>query len=261
MTAATGRHSEVANHFDRYAEGDRWGALYDPGNPASHSFLARRAATVALLGDLTDARVLDIGCGSGALLGPLARADLAAYVGIDVAPTMIQEARRNAGELGLGERFAFDTGDVTALDLPGAGFDCVVGMGLLEYFDDPSVVVREALRVTKPGGLVVFTIPNRACLNNWMIRLFAPFRALGRGLTGRRRDDVRREEYGPAEFRRLFTGLGCEVVGESFYNKLVLPYPLTALAPGLARAAARRAEATAGLHWTATGLIVSARRE
>jgi SAM-dependent methyltransferase len=259
MTAATDRQSTVTGHFDRYAEGDRWGALYDPVNPASHSFLARRDAVVELMGDVRGACVLDLGCGSGALAGSLRNAGLERYAGIDLAPRMIEGCRANLEHLEVGPEWTADVGDVTALDFPDAHFDRVIGMGLIEYFDDPRTVVREALRVARPGALLVFTIPHRACLNEWVIRAASPFRALGRTHKSGERADVRRDTYTPARFRALFEELGAPVVDERYYNRLVLPYPFTRLVPRTARAAARWAEPKRGLAFTATGYIAAAR--
>lgn len=264
MTAAMGtaadRQSAVTDHFDRYAEGDRWGELYDPTNPVSHSFRARRDATMDLLGDLEGLDVLDLGCGSGALLAPLQHAPLRRYLGVDLAPNMIGAFRDHLDELGLDERFAARVGDVTAVDEPDASFDRIAGMGLIEYFDDPSAVVRESLRLLRPGGVMVFSIPHRACLNEWMVRLFAPARALGRAFTKEPRPDVKRDTYTPERFRALFEKLGAEVVDERYYNKLVLPYPLTRIAPGLAHGAARWAEPRSGWKIAATGYIAAARK-
>lgn len=259
MTATTDRQAAVTGHFDRYAEGDRWGELYDPANPRSHSFIARRDAVVDLMGDVASARVLDLGCGTGALAGALRDKGLARYAGIDLAPRMIEGCRANLEHLAVGPEWTADVGDVTALDFDDASFDRIVGMGLIEYFDDPRAVVKEALRVARPGALMIFTIPHRACLNEWMIKASAPFRSLGRAVTSGERPDVRRDTYSPARFRKLFEELGAPVVDERYYNKLVLPYPFTRLMPGAARAAARWAERRRGLAFTATGYIAAAR--
>jgi SAM-dependent methyltransferase len=252
----TGRQDAVTEHFDRYAD---WGDLYDPANPRSHGFLARRAAALALCGDLTGRLVLDLGCGTGVLFDEAGTSRAAAYLGIDAAPNMVEAARMNLRALGRPETFTAEVGDVTKLALPDASFDVVVGLGLLEYFDDPRAVVREAVRVAKPGALLVFSTPRRGSLNGAMIALSRPLRAVARALTGRRNERLHRDERSDAEFRALFESEGCKLVADRVYNKLLMPWPMTTLAPRLARRAAAWAERRRGLRFLATGSVAAFR--
>lgn len=252
------RQARVTAHFDAYAVDDRWGELYDARNPRSHGFLARRRKTLELLGDVRGKRVLDLGCGSGAMLGVL-RGAAVEYHGIDIAPTMVAVAKRHIDQLGLGAGFRVAVGSVHALPYRSGSFDAAVGMGLLEYFDEPETVVAEALRVLKPHGTLVFTIPRRGSLDDLAVRATAPVRAGLRAITGRR-GDIGRGLYRDDEFRAVFRRLGCAIVGERFYNKLPLPYPFTKLAPRLAARAAARVEDRPGFTALATGYIVACRK-
>jgi ubiquinone/menaquinone biosynthesis C-methylase UbiE len=98
-------------------------------------------------------RVLDIGCGTGALTFPAADSAGAANVaGIDASPEMIEVARRKAGKRGVDLQFRL----APAEDLPFADgeFDVVLSGFMLHHL--PEDVMRqafaEALRVLKPGG-------------------------------------------------------------------------------------------------------------
>lgn len=255
MSLAFDRQATVKGHFDAYAINNRWGDLYDPANPHSNSFLARRLRSVELLGDLTGKRLLDLGCGTGALVELLARQKVE-YEGIDIAPNMIQVAQTHINELGLASTFKVQVGSVESLPYTAAHFDAVVGMGLLEYFDHPETVVREAIRVAKPGALLVFTVPQKFCLDDILVRATQPFRAIARKLAGKS-SDIERDKYTKEEFRKLFTNLGCMVVGERFYNKLILPYPLSSLWPKLAYGMAAYVEERPGLEFFATGYILA----
>jgi len=255
MNSAADRRTAVKGHFDAYAVNNRWGDLYNPANPISHSFLARRLRCVELLGDLMGKKLLDLGCGTGALIELLARQKME-YEGVDIAPNMIQVAQIQIDQLELGPAFKVRVGSVESLPYPAASFDAVVGMGLLEYFDRPDAVIREALRVAKPGALLVFTIPQKFCLDDLIVRATRPLRTVARKLVGKP-SEIGRDKYTKQEFQRLFTDLGCKVVGERFYNKLILPYPISRFWPKLAYGMADYMEERPGFEFFATGYIVA----
>ena len=92
-------------------------------------------------------RVLDVGCGTGVLLERLPGPS----VGLDRSPAMLARARRRLPHAPL------VVGDAAALPFPDASFDAAVTNSALHYLDDPAAAVRELVRVTKPGGAVVWT--------------------------------------------------------------------------------------------------------
>ncbi len=95
------------------------------------------------------ARVLDAGCGTGALSEAIrARDATAALHGIDLGEAFLVAARRRVP----GARF--DRGDITALAAPDAGFDAALSLLVLEFIPDRAHAVAELRRVTRPGGLV-----------------------------------------------------------------------------------------------------------
>ncbi|MBX7450456.1 class I SAM-dependent methyltransferase [Mycolicibacterium sp. 3033] len=97
-------------------------------------------------------RVLDIGCGTGEHTILLTRLGYD-VVGVDGAPTAVEQARRNAGAHGVDARFAVRD----ALDLgTSPTFDTVVDSALFHVFDagDRVRYVRSLRNVTLPGALV-----------------------------------------------------------------------------------------------------------
>lgn len=93
------------------------------------------------------ARVLDVGCGNGALLGLLAPR-IASGVGVDASPRMIERARARA--VGL-TNLSFAAIDGPRLPLPDQSVDVVISLLSFRYLDwDP--IMQEFARVLAPGG-------------------------------------------------------------------------------------------------------------
>jgi len=110
---------------------------------------------VAQLAPVPGEQVLDVACGAG----HLGRA-LAAHVGqvsaVDLTPEMLEQGDRLALAAGL-RNIAFLRGDATALPWLDAQFDLVVCRITLHQVADPAAVVREMVRVTRPGGRIGIT--------------------------------------------------------------------------------------------------------
>jgi len=103
-------------------------------------------------------RLLDVGCGSGLTL-VLAAARGAIPAGLDVSPGLLAIARERLPEADLRE------GDMESLPFGDAAFDAVTGVNAFQFAGDPRRALREAARVTRPGGRVVaslFAAPERS---------------------------------------------------------------------------------------------------
>jgi ubiquinone/menaquinone biosynthesis C-methylase UbiE len=147
MSSGGDRTSEIIRqHWDRRA------TTFD--NEAGHGLVSdeQRHAWHDVLSRLTGPppqRVIDIGCGTGFLA--LRFAELGhAVTGIDLAPRMIDQARRNADDLGLQVDFSVD--DAAGLDSPSETYDLLVARHVLWNLPEPRLGVAEWLRVLRPGG-------------------------------------------------------------------------------------------------------------
>jgi ubiquinone/menaquinone biosynthesis C-methylase UbiE len=100
-------------------------------------------------------QALDVASGAGHLGRALAPR-LGHVSALDLTPEMLEQGDRLAHEAGL-NNISFLRGDAAALPWLDAQFDLVVCRITLHQVDDPAAVVREMVRVTRPGGRVGIT--------------------------------------------------------------------------------------------------------
>jgi SAM-dependent methyltransferase len=146
--------------------------------------VATRGAYLDLLAPAPGERVLDAGCGSGAVTRELARrvAPGGRVVGLDPNPGLLAAARERAEQEGLGEVLEWRPGDVRALPCADAEFDAVVCATVLVHVPDDDGggrAVRELVRAVRPGGRVGVLEPDPE-----VFLLAHPDRALTRRIVG-----------------------------------------------------------------------------
>jgi ubiquinone/menaquinone biosynthesis C-methylase UbiE len=100
--------------------------------------------------------VLEVGSGTGVLCRDLARlvGPRGRVTGVEPSRVFVAAARELAREDGLARRIAFRVGDGTALRFPANRFDGALAVTVLLHVLDPSAIVGELVRVTRPGGIV-----------------------------------------------------------------------------------------------------------
>jgi ubiquinone/menaquinone biosynthesis C-methylase UbiE len=127
---------------------------YDQGwRGRLHHQIADRVAVLALARVPAPVRVLDIGCGTGYLLGVLAAhaPQAEALAGIDASPEMIGAASEAATD----DRLRFVVGAAERLPWPAATFDLVVSTTSFDHWADQQRGLAECARVLVPGGYLV----------------------------------------------------------------------------------------------------------
>jgi ubiquinone/menaquinone biosynthesis C-methylase UbiE len=147
-----------------------WGSA--PYQPVAETSADIHELTVERLDPRPGLRWLDLACGTGAA-AERAAARGALVTGIDLAPALIDIARKRAAALGL--EIDYRVGDCERLDLPDARFDAVSSTFGVMFTPDHAATARELARVTRPGG--------RIALANWtptggvagMFAMMAPF--------------------------------------------------------------------------------------
>ncbi len=96
--------------------------------------------------------VLEVGTGPGFFAILLAEAGYH-VTAIDLTPSMLEEARRNAGK--LSENIDFMEMNAQALDFEDGRFDVVLSRNVTWNLPDPELAYAEWTRVLKPGGLLL----------------------------------------------------------------------------------------------------------
>jgi 2-polyprenyl-3-methyl-5-hydroxy-6-metoxy-1,4-benzoquinol methylase len=103
-------------------------------------------------------RILEIGSGGGHVLRMFKRAKLTA---VDVSDVFLQTAKKNLAGYGV----EFIKGEIDKLGLPPGQFDRIICTEVLEHTKDPEAILREIVRLLKPSGRAVITVPNDPLIN------------------------------------------------------------------------------------------------
>ncbi|HUL05829.1 MAG TPA: class I SAM-dependent methyltransferase [Candidatus Acidoferrum sp.] len=123
--------------------------------------------TVERLALAEGARVLDVGCGTGASALPAAERVGAAgrVIGVDLAESLLRRGREKAQQRGL-RNIEFRCADMTALPFADGDFDAVVCVFAIFFVPDMERQVAELWRMVRPGG--------RLAITTWGPRMFEP---------------------------------------------------------------------------------------
>jgi len=136
----------IADASRRYF--NRWAARYDR-SVAQVWFHENHRLIVQAVDPPAEARILDVGCGTGQLAARLAqRVQSGSVLGVDPAEEMIRVARRQHRRKCL--RFAVGSSDAIPADAD--AFDVVVSTISFHHWARPVESLREIARVLRPGG-------------------------------------------------------------------------------------------------------------
>ena len=131
---------------------DGWVSTYDADVEQWGYDAPERLAAHVVTADAARGEVLDAGCGTGRVGRALRQAGVRTIVGIDFSVESLAVARQRGD---YAELQHLDLNE--ALPFTSNRFASVVSAGVFTYLSDPSAVLRELVRITRPDGLVVFT--------------------------------------------------------------------------------------------------------
>lgn len=133
---------------------DQWAGKYDSDLVGEFGWVGPERAVEVLVGyTSSDARVLDAGAGTGLAGAILALKGYRDIVAMDLSQGMLEAARakgvyRKLHQMTMGE----------PLDFPSDSFDAVISTGVLTVGHAPPSSFDELLRITRPGGYIVFSL-------------------------------------------------------------------------------------------------------
>ncbi len=139
----------MVNDYDYYAA-QRQEEL-KKGEKLPHRFV-EKPAMKKLLPDLSNKRVLMLGCGTGEESVLLEQFGATNMVGIDLSKESVRLANETY------PKHSFNVADMHNLDFEDATFDFVYSSLTIHYSNHPLDVYKEVMRVLKPNGILQFSI-------------------------------------------------------------------------------------------------------
>lgn len=129
--------------------------------------------SIKVLGDIKGKKVLDYGCGNGALSVVLAKMG-ANVSGFDISEEAVRVSTTMAEYNGVGNVTNFKVASAYDSGFPDQSFDLIIGQAILHHLGDKETLARELNRLLKPGGKAVFFECFGDSLILERVRLFFP---------------------------------------------------------------------------------------
>jgi SAM-dependent methyltransferase len=192
--------------YDAMAAHDHAHWWYVARRDVLHDYIARYAYLPA------QARILEIGCGTGHNLAMLARFGTVEGSELDPAARAVANARFN-GTIGAARLPELH-------DIADAAFDMVAILDVLEHVEDDVAALKSIARRLKPGGRILITVPQY----QWM-------------WTGHDTANHHFRRYGKAGLRRVIAQAGLKADHLTSFNSLL--FPLAAASRLVAKVRAR----------------------
>lgn len=142
-----------------------FGKLMDLLNRRAHKFALHR------LDVQRSDRILEIGFGTGQLIGMLAKAATEGLVaGVDPSKLMVETARKRNARLITRGGVDLREGTASSLSWQDGAFDKAAALHSFQFWRDPVRDLREVARVIRPGGLLLLILRahDKRCNTGWL---------------------------------------------------------------------------------------------
>src|SRR5215472_10387683 len=178
MTEQTSDANAAWRRYWNTVAGPRWVAAPECRERRNQESIALLLARVPIG---SGARVLEIGCGTGALTLPLAAAvgEGGRVVAVDISEPMLGVARQRVIERKL-QNVALLLGDAQVFEFERGAFDVATSRMGVMFFADPVAAFRNIGGALKPGGRLIFACWGPLAENaHWLISYDIALRHLG----------------------------------------------------------------------------------
>lgn len=141
---------------DRFAFGKNWQSFAAIADEESISEAQRGLIKLFPNGEISGARVLDVGCGSGLSMAAALRLGASYVHGVDIDPNSIKAARELLSRFDVVKRWSAESADL--LDLPPQSYDIVYSWGVLHHTGAMWRALERVMTFVRPGGLLAVAI-------------------------------------------------------------------------------------------------------
>lgn len=157
--------TQSAKQWNEEQDPNFWETSYEEDTHTGHKLRSREKKVLEYFDSLNikkGSKVLDLGCGAGVTSAKIYSRGFN-IIGVDISSPLCNLADKNCEKVktsGNKTKFKFIVGNAEKLDFPDNSFDCVIGLGFLQYLEFPDACLREVYRVLKPGGYFIITQRN-----------------------------------------------------------------------------------------------------
>ena len=249
---------EILDYFESQAKSGAWDSLYNPKNPGSYPFIIRFKKGIELLHSIDGKTVLDLGCGTGVLIPHIVENN-GFYIGVDSSQNMLDVIKKQYSSLVESNKIKLFSQDIRNFETPDK-IDIVVGLGFIEYFDNPEIILKKLYEFLPQGGQLILSFPNFNSLDYFSVRFFSPFRFLLRKISGKSTHQPPRRMWNIKFAEKLFLNAGFNNIKLVNYNVNIFAYPFTKISMRFTNFWAKKFEYSklSTIHFFASGFIVSA---
>lgn len=147
-------------------------------NAMDHSEVNRRFVEDFLSAEPDVSSVLDVGTGTALIpLELCQQAPQAKVLAIDAADWMLKVGQENLQASGLAKRIRLEKIDAKTMPYPDATFTSVMSNSIVHHLPDPENMLRESVRVAKPGAVLFFRDLLRPPTRSELMRLVGTYAA------------------------------------------------------------------------------------
>lgn len=144
-TGAQKYFDRVPKQWDAFYSHENW-FMYLINNVLRRGLYKRYRLTFEHCGDLSGARILDIGCGTGRYSIECIKRGASRVVGIDFAPSMIEFSREIARQMNIDDKCEFICDDFLTYPFE-ESFDIVLALGFFDYIKNPEPIFKKVAQL------------------------------------------------------------------------------------------------------------------